>query len=259
MATIVLVHGAWLGGWVWSRVVPDLWARGHTVYAPTLTGLGDRAHLLDTDVDLELHATDIVSLLECEDLQRVLLVAHGYGGAVAQHVAARAPERLGRLLFLDALLAEDGQTLLDALGPHAAALQTRADDTDGVPVYGPDLGLLLDGLTKRDADWVEDRLTPMPAAPYTAPLTAAGFFALSKPTLFATCADGDPAASAAFASAHGFTAYEIAAPHLPMIAKPEPTAELIDNFARQPARALKSGADAAGADDMPPAPAAYES
>ena len=255
MATIVLVHGAWLGGWVWSRVVPDLWARGHTVYAPTLTGLGDRTHLLDTDVDLDLHAADVVSLLECEDLQRVLLVAHGYGGAVAQRVAALAPERLGRFLFLDALLAEKGQTLLAALGPHAAALRTRAEDADGVPVYAPDLGLLLDGLVKRDADWVEDRLVPMPAASYTAQLDAAGFFTLGKPLLFVTCADGDPAASAALARAHGFATHEIAAPHLPMIAKVEPTAELIDNFARQPARTLQPGGDAAGAGDVSPAPA----
>lgn len=235
MATIVLLHGAWLGGWAWGRVAPDLRARGHTVYAPTLTGLGERAHLLGPDVDLDLHATDVAGLLEYEDLSRVLLVGHGYGGIVAQRAAALAPGRIGRFLFLDALLAADGGTAHDALGPAAALLRTRAYDDDGVRVYAPDAGLLLDGLAKRDADWAEDRLSPMPIAPYDQRADLAPFFALDRPILFVTCDKGDPAASVVLARARGYATAEIAAGHLPMIAKHEPTAELIDNFARQPA------------------------
>ena len=72
MATIVLIHGAWTGGWLWSRVAADLRARGQLVYAPTLTGLGERDHLLGPDIDLELHATDVLNLLEYEDLQRAV-------------------------------------------------------------------------------------------------------------------------------------------------------------------------------------------
>lgn len=236
MATLVLVHGAWLGGWVWSRVAPDLRARGHTVHTPTLTGLGERDHLLGPDVDLELHATDVLKLLEYEDLQRLTLVGHGYGGVVTQRVATLAAGRIGRVAFLDALLAADGQSLHEALGPAAVgALRARARDDDGVPVYAPAAGLLLDGLVKRDADWVEDRLIPMPAAPYEQRLDLGGFFALDKPVLFAKCLKGDPLAADAFARGRGWTTVEIDAGHLPMIAKHEPTAELLDNFVRQPA------------------------
>lgn len=237
MATIVLIHGAWLGGWVWSRVAPDLRARGHTVFAPTLTGLGEREHLLAADVDLDLHATDVLNLLEFEDAQRALLVGHGYGGAVAQRVAALAPGRIGRIAFLDALLARDGASLVAALGDAADLLRTRAYDDDGVAVHAPDAGLLLDGLAKRDADWVEDRLTPMPVAPYEQALDLAAFFALDRPMLAVRCAGGDPAATTglAIAAAHGIAQREIEGGHLVMISKPEPTAELLDNFARQPA------------------------
>ncbi len=242
MATLVLVHGAWLGGWVWGRVAPDLRARGHVVYTPTLTGLGERDHLLGPDIDLELHAVDVLNLLAYEDLQRVTLVGHGYGGAVAQRVAALAPERIGRIALLDAVPVPDGGSLHDALGPEAvAALHARALDDDGVPAYAPDAGLLLDGLVKRDADWVEDRLVPMPATPYDDRLDLGAFYALDKPTVYIKCLGGDPAAPGAFGREQGWTVYEIDAGHLPMIAKPEPTAELLDNFVRQPAAQFVRG------------------
>ncbi len=237
MATIVLIHGAWTGGWLWGRVAPDLRARGHTVHMPTLTGLGERDHLLGLDIDLELHAADVLNLLEYEDVQRVVLVGHGYGGAVAQRVATVAPERIGRLLLLDALLARPNTSLVDTLGSAAELLQTRAYDDEGLTVYAPDTGLLLDSLIKRDADWVEDRLVPMPSAPFHQALDLAGFFALDRPILLVRPTQGDPAATVADALAeeYGFPYHEIEGGHLLMIAKPDATAELIDNFARQPA------------------------
>jgi pimeloyl-ACP methyl ester carboxylesterase len=237
MTTITLIHGAWTGGWLWSRVAADLRARGHTVHTPTLTGLGERDHLLGPDIDLELHATDILNLLEYEDLQRTLLVGHGYGGAVAQRVAALAPERVGRLLFLDALLARPGTSLAATLGTAAETLQTRAYDDGGIAVYAPDTGLLLDSLAKRDADWVEDRLVPMPAAPFHQSLDLAAFFALDLPIVVVRPRRGDPAATIAddIAREYHFPAHDIDGGHLVMITKPDATAELIDNFARQPA------------------------
>ncbi len=259
MATIVLIHGAWLGGWVWSRVTPDLRARGHTVFAPTLTGLGEREHLLGPDIDLELHATDVLNLLEYEDLQRVLLVGHGYGGAVAQRVASVAPERIGRLIFLDATLVRDGATLHKTIGAAAELLRTRAyfeGDDDGddedrgrdgdgegrIGVYAPDAGLLLDGLVKRDADWAEERLTPMPIAPFDQVLDLAAFHRPDRPTIVVRCDNGDPHAASGreIATALGLPYSEIAGGHLVMLTKPEPTAELIDNFARQPAALFAS-------------------
>lgn len=237
MSTFVLVHGAWLGGWVWSRVAPDLRARGHAVHTPTLTGLGERDHLLGPDVDLEMHATDVLSLLDYEGIDRAILVGHGYGGAVVQRVAALAPERVGRLVFLDPLLAREGASLIETLGADAVGLRARAYDDDGVSVYPPDIGLLLDGLAGRDADWVEDRLAPMPVAPYEQTVDLAAFFALDRPTLAVRPSRGDRLAASglALAAARGYQTHEIAGGHLVMITKPEPTAELLDNFARQPA------------------------
>jgi pimeloyl-ACP methyl ester carboxylesterase len=93
MATFVLVHGAWLGGWCWQRVAPHLRRSGHEVYTPTLTGLGERAHLLSRDVGLDTHVQDIVGVLECEDLLEVVLVGHSFGGMV---VSCRWDRRAGR-------------------------------------------------------------------------------------------------------------------------------------------------------------------
>ena len=89
-STYVLVHGAWHGGWCWKRVAPALRAAGHEVYVPTLTGLGERAHLARPEVDLELHIQDLVAMLEAEDLRQVTLVGHSYAGFVITGAAARA-------------------------------------------------------------------------------------------------------------------------------------------------------------------------
>src|SRR5437763_6310667 len=102
MATYVLVHGAWHGGWCWQRVTPLLRAAGHEVYTPTLTGLGERAHLGTPDVGLATHVEDIVTMLEYEDLTDVVLVGHSYAGMVITGVAHAVPSRLTHLVYLDA-------------------------------------------------------------------------------------------------------------------------------------------------------------
>ena len=108
-ATFVLVHGAWHGGWCWSRVAPLLRGAGYPVFAPTLTGLGERLHLLTPQVDLDTHVRDITSLLDYEDLHNVILVGHSYGGMVISGVAETAGTRLAQLVYLDAFLPEDGK------------------------------------------------------------------------------------------------------------------------------------------------------
>ena len=102
MATYVLVHGGGHGGWCYQRVARILRAAGHDVYTPTLTGLGERSHLVSADVDLDLHIRDIVAVLHYEDLRDVILVGHSYGGMVITGVADRATDRVGRLVYLDA-------------------------------------------------------------------------------------------------------------------------------------------------------------
>ncbi len=113
MATFVLVHGAWHGGWCWKYVTPLLRAAGHDVFTPTLTGVGERAHLARPDTGLETHIQDIAGVLTYEDLQRVLLVGHSLGGPVITAVADRIAERIAHLIYLDATIPRDGQADVD--------------------------------------------------------------------------------------------------------------------------------------------------
>lgn len=112
--TYVLVHGAWGGGWTYRTIDSMLTAAGQRVYRPTLTGLGERVHLGTPDVGLSTHITDIVNVLLFENLRNVVLVGHSYGGMVVTGVAERVPERIRHLVFIDALVPEDGESLLTA-------------------------------------------------------------------------------------------------------------------------------------------------
>ena len=102
MTTFVLIHGAWHGGWCWKKVSPILREAGHETYSPTLTGLGERSHLLSRDIDLNCHIQDVVNVLEYKGLKDVVLVGHSYAGMVITGVADRCPERLAQLVYLDA-------------------------------------------------------------------------------------------------------------------------------------------------------------
>ena len=121
MRTFVLVHGAWSGGWKWRLVAPILRRAGHAVHTPTLTGLGERAHLARADIDLDTHIQDVVALFEMEDLSEAVLVGHSYGGMVVTGVAERCPERIRRLVYLDAFVPENGKCTLDYVVPERAA------------------------------------------------------------------------------------------------------------------------------------------
>src|SRR4029077_10581884 len=107
--TYVIVHGAWGGGWDWKQVDQLLSADGHKVYRPTLTGQGERSHLASTNIDLDTHIQDIVNVILWEDLHDVVLVGHSYGGMVITGVADRVPDRIKHIIYVDALLPEDGE------------------------------------------------------------------------------------------------------------------------------------------------------
>src|SRR5262245_38762532 len=118
MVAFVLVHGAWHGGWCWKKVAPLLRQAGHEVYTPTLTGLGERSHLVHPEVRLETHIRDVLQVLEFEDLRDVVLVGWSYGGMMVPGVADRAAERLRHLVYLDADVPGDGQCSLDLEPPE---------------------------------------------------------------------------------------------------------------------------------------------
>ena len=156
----VLVHGAWHGGWCWTKVTKILRKEGFDVYTPTLTGLGERSHLLRPEIDLETHVTDVVSLLEFEDLHHVHLVGHSYGGMVISGVAERAASRLKTLTFLDAFLPDDQKALVEYV-PKNDVFTTEwklkpFGDAQAFGVVDPS-----------DAAWVNKRLVEHPAKTFT--------------------------------------------------------------------------------------------
>ncbi|OHV41665.1 MULTISPECIES: alpha/beta hydrolase [Pseudofrankia] len=174
MATYVLVHGGGHGGWCYQPVARLLRAAGHEVYAPTLTGLGERAHLVGPHVDLDLHIQDVVALLHHENLRDVILVGHSYGGMVITGIADRAADRVGRLVYLDAANPVNGQSLLDVAGPIIAATRPMGKVVDGVELVlipFPEAGAFYGVTNPDDIAWMADRLTPHPWRCFEQPLT----------------------------------------------------------------------------------------
>lgn len=138
--TFVIVHGATAGGWEWKEVAKLLTADGNTVYRATLTGLGERTHLASKDVDLDTHVDDVVNLILFEDLHDVVLAGHSYGGAVITGVMDRIPERISRVIFLDAVVPENGESVFDVVG----GLPPGAREENGIaffPGYNPNAPL----------------------------------------------------------------------------------------------------------------------
>ena len=176
MATYVLVHGAGHGGWCWQRVAPLLRAAGHEVHTPTLTGLGDRSHLLSSDVSLETHIADIAAMLACEDLHDAILVGHSYGGIVITGAADRALDRVGQLVFLDAAILEHGESLAAAT-PAIRAVRDDSRTVGGVElVLWPDqpVAQAIYGVSdESDWAWMSERLQPHPWRCFAEPLLLA--------------------------------------------------------------------------------------
>jgi pimeloyl-ACP methyl ester carboxylesterase len=163
MTTFVLVHGAWHGPWCWERTAESLRGAGHQVFTPTLTGLGDRADRLSRDVTLHTHADDIGAFLAREDLRDVVLVGHSYAGMVVRQAADGVPDRIARLVLLDAWAAPDGGSIAD-IAPDwfiTALDDSAGSDGDGWLIPPPPAVLL--GVTEPDdVVWLEARLTPHP-------------------------------------------------------------------------------------------------
>lgn len=173
MATYVLVHGGGHGGWCYQPVARQLRTLGHEVHTPTLSGLGERAHLLSPNVDLDLHIQDVVALLHHENLRDVILVGHSYGGMVITGVADRAADRVGRLVYLDAATPRDGQSLVDVAGPIMLAAREFGTVVDGIELIlqpSPEAGTFYGVTDLEDLAWMAERLTPHPWKCFEQPL-----------------------------------------------------------------------------------------
>ena len=132
MATFVLVHGSWAGSVVWRELAPRLRKAGQEVYAPTLTGIGARKHLLSREIDLDTHIQDVIGVIDDADLCDIVLVGNSYGGMVITGVADRVPEKVASLVYLDAFVPENGQSLFNLLPPEAYLATVPGQGLGGV-------------------------------------------------------------------------------------------------------------------------------
>jgi pimeloyl-ACP methyl ester carboxylesterase len=232
MRPFLLVHGAWHGGWCWRRVAPLLRARGHDVFTPTLTGLGERSHLLSPLIDLDTHIQDIVQVLFYEDLTDVVLVGHSYGGVVITGVAEQAATCLTHLVYLDAFIPQDGQAHLDLLPPDRRAFFQEQAREQGEGWRVPSLSLAAFGVTdEADRTWVEARLTPQPLATFQQPIRLVEPVASALPRMYIHCTGNTSGTFAPFAerarSTPGWRYEELATGHDAMLTDPQGLADLL--------------------------------
>ena len=174
MSTFVLVHGAWHGSWCWKRVRRALQARGHEVFTPTLTGLADRVHQLSRQVDLETHIADVTNLIRWEELADVVLCGHSYAGAVISGVADRVSDRIGALVYLDAFVLENGQSLYDTLPVERKDSLIEAVRQVGEGWKVPPIPAEVFNVNAKDRDWANRQLTMQPLATFQQPIHLTG-------------------------------------------------------------------------------------
>ncbi|MCT9117149.1 alpha/beta hydrolase [Cupriavidus gilardii] len=168
MATFVLVHGAFQGGWVWARVAQKLRLAGHNVYTPTLTGLGERAHLANRAIDLDTHIRDIVNVIEYEELNDVILCGHSYGGLVITGVAGEIGHRIRTLFYLDAYAPSEGESLLSINGAAMTeAVIAQASSNNGMIAPIPAAAF---NVNAADASWVDSKSVAQPLETFVQPV-----------------------------------------------------------------------------------------
>jgi pimeloyl-ACP methyl ester carboxylesterase len=166
MVTFVLVHGAWHGGWCYKRVARLLRQAGHEVYTPTLTGLGERAHLMSRTIDLDTHVADIVGVIRWEELSDVVLCGHSYGGMVITGVADRIAAKIRSLVYLDAFVPENGKSLFDYL-PVELSGQMRADaEQNGEGYKVAPIPAAHFAVNPEDTAWVDAMCVKQPLATF---------------------------------------------------------------------------------------------
>ena len=234
MATFMIIHGAWSAGWAWKKMRPLLRDRGHEVFTPTCTGLGERAHLASPEVSLDTHIADMLAVLEYEDLHDVVLVGHSYGGMVATAVADRAAARLAQLVYLDAFVPRHGQSLFDLIPAVARERNLAQSRSDGEGWKLPANPMPPD-TSPADVAWALPRRRMQPLKAFSTPVQL-GDAVESLPRSYIYCTrsgPGDvfrPFAEAARASAE-WRCFELDASHNPHITMPDTLAGLLHRIA----------------------------
>ena len=227
--TFVLVHGAWHGGWCWRHVADLLQAKGHKVFTPTLTGLGERSHLLRAGIDVSTHVTDVVNVLKWERLSGVVLCGHSYGGLVVSGVAEQMAEKIGSIVFLDAFLPENGDSM-ERLTSQAVRDTLKSAATRGelgVPARSAAAFLV----NEKDQAWVDAMCVPQPIGTMTEKLKLTGARErIGKKAYIRAAAYPNPGFDNAYARVkadRSWRSYELPCGHDVMVDMPERLAEIL--------------------------------
>jgi pimeloyl-ACP methyl ester carboxylesterase len=226
MATIVLVHGAYQGGWTWQPVVSRLTAGGHRVYAPSLDGCAERRHALRSGITTETHAAEIADLLFFEDLSDVVLAGTSSGGMVVCGAAERVRDRIGRLVFIDALALLDGECIGDIVN---RTTRVTTDLASG-PTREDAAGRMFGSLEEPTKSWTLDRYTPHPVAAMNDRVKLPHFWQQSWKASVVWCrqaANPGEAHQRRTAQKLGAKWHELDTGHYPMLSAAEETARLI--------------------------------
>jgi pimeloyl-ACP methyl ester carboxylesterase len=232
VATFLLVPGAWLGGWCWRDVAARLQASGHRAVPITLTGLGERAHLLRPDVTLDTHVSDVVRFLYWHDLNAVILVGHSYGGTVMTAVAEHAADRIGRLVYLDASVPRDGESNNDVVGPEMTAQLRAAAMSEGDGWHVPPAAYVTARLSPMVRQWVEPRLTPHPWRVFEEPVRLRSPSAAALPRAFIRTTQSELYGSLIDrARQAGWYCHELTGGHYAMFTEPEAAAAALNELA----------------------------
>ena len=239
MATFVLIHGAWHGGWSWWKTAPLLRKAGHRVLAPSLTGLGEREHLAallpPAAINLDLHVRDVVAVLNAEDLTDVILVGHAYAGMVITGVAELAPERISTLAYVNGVAPADGEAMVDQLeavrGPEFVA-RIRGFIAEGAPFMpAPTTGNEIAqrwGITDpSDQAFMLSRLSPQPTLTFAQPVRIGNPDAAALRREFILCSESGFETVAQRAADSGWGVHHIDTGHDPMVTTPRDLADIL--------------------------------
>jgi len=227
--TFVLVHGAWHGGWCWRRVSDLLERQGHKVFTPTLTGLGERSHLLRAGINVSTHVTDVANVLKWEGLSNVVLCGHSYGGLVVSGVAEQMSSAIGSIVFLDAFVPENGDSMADLTSQMVRDnLKAAAERGDiGVPARSAAAFMV----NKNDQAWVDAMCVPHPIASMTEKVALTGAReTIGKKAYIRAAAYPNPGFDLAYARVKAdksWRTYEVPCGHDVMVDMPEQLAEIL--------------------------------
>jgi pimeloyl-ACP methyl ester carboxylesterase len=231
--TFVLVHGAWHGGWCWRRVADILEARGHKVYTPTLTGLGERSHLMASSINLDTHIADLVNVFKWEDLNNAVLCGHSYGGWVISGAIEHVQPQVSSIVFLDAFVPEDGQTGYDlAPEPNHTSIE-EAIRKGAMSRPAPTAESFQ--VNPKDRGWIDSKLTPQPLGVSLQKIKLTGARdRVSKRTYIRATNHPNPPFDSYLARAKanpGWRTYEVPSGHDVMVDMPERLAQILVDVA----------------------------